>query len=76
MTRAVYKLREDGDYDFVAAFDTEQLPDAPSDWPQEIYDWLNREGEDALIVEGMELNKLPDVWTNPNAGTANNQADA
>ncbi len=71
MTRAVYKIREDGDYDFVAAFDTEQLPDAPSDWPQEIADWLNAAGEDALIVEGVELNKLPDVWIGQNAGMAN-----
>lgn len=63
MTCAVYKLREDGDYDFVAAFAKDQLQDMPSDWPKEIADLLNREGEDALIIEGLDLNKLPDVWT-------------
>lgn len=61
MTRAVYKIREDGDYDFVAAFAVDSLPDAPSDWPKEIADWLESQGEQALIVDRLDLNKLPDV---------------
>lgn len=62
MTKAIYKRRDDGDYDFVAAFETEQLPEPPSNWPDEIVEWLNSEGETPMIVENIDLNKLPDVY--------------
>ena len=74
MIKAIYKRREDGDYDFVAAFETEQLPEPPSNWPEEITEWLNAEGELPLVVENIALRKLPDVWSPRmalNAGTAN-----
>ena len=32
MNTAVYRLLDDGDYDFVAAFANDQLPPAPSKW--------------------------------------------
>jgi len=70
MTRAIYIRREDGDFDFVAAFDVNQLPSAPSDWPQEIAEWLALVGEDVKVVD-CDLTKLPDVWTDTNAGTPN-----
>ena len=62
MIKAIYKRREDGDYDFVAAFASEQLPALPSDWPGEVIDWLTSEGELSLVVENVDLCKLPDVW--------------
>lgn len=62
MIRAVYKQREDGDYDFVAAFETEQLPELPSDWPAEIIDWLKGEGEVGITIQNIELERLPMVW--------------
>jgi hypothetical protein len=62
MIKAIYKRRSDGDYDFVAAFETEQLPAAPSNWPDEIVEWMNAENELPLIIENLPLNKLADVW--------------
>lgn len=62
MIRAIYKRREDGDYDFVAAFETEQMPAPPSNWPEEILEWLNAEGELPMMVENIDLSHLPDVW--------------
>lgn len=78
MIKAIYKRREDGDYDFVAAFETEQLPEMPSNWPEEIVEWLNAESELPLVVENIDLDKLPAVWSPRmalNAGTANDQAE-
>ena len=60
MTRAIYIQRSDGDFDFVAAFDIDQLPAAPSNWPKEIADWLESEGETVRMLEE-DLSKLPDV---------------
>lgn len=62
MIKAVYRLRGDGDYDFVAAFETEQLPQPPSDWPMEISDWLHAEGETPLLIEEISINLLPDIY--------------
>ena len=62
MIKAVYQQRSDGDYDFVAAFETEQLPAPPSDWPQEISEWLTAEGETPLLIQVGAINELPDVW--------------
>lgn len=77
MTKAVYRKREDGDYDFVAAFETEQLPDAPSNWPEEIAEWMRSEGDEVIITDQVPLCHLPDVLEmQPNAGTANEKADA
>lgn len=74
MIKAIYRRREDGDYDFVAAFETEQMPEPPSNWPEEITEWLNAEGELPLVIENIDLCKLPDVWSprlQPNAGMPN-----
>lgn len=58
MTRAVYKQREDGDWDFVAAFSSEEH--WPDDWPRQIVEWLEREGETATVRE-LDLNEIYDV---------------
>lgn len=60
--KAVYRAREDGDYDFMAAFAVEDMPD---DWPGHMIDWLRAEGEDGRIVEADTLAELPDVLTAP-----------
>lgn len=57
MIRAIYKLREDGDYDFVAAFDSEIA--TQNDWVEQIQEWLENEGEEVLVIENCDLNKLP-----------------
>ena len=61
MIKAIYKLRSDGDYDFVAAFESEQLPEPPSNWPAEIIEWLKAEGETPLLIQNSSCN-FPDVW--------------
>ena len=63
MIKAIYRRRADGDYDFVAAFETDQLPEPPNNWPEEITEWLNLEGELPLVIENIDLNKLTDVWS-------------
>lgn len=62
MIKAIYQRREDGDYDFVAAFNTEAMPAPPSDWATEICEWLTNEGEEVLVIENVDLSKLPEVW--------------
>lgn len=62
MIKAIYREREDGDFDFVAAFDTNLTPEPPSNWPDEIAEWLRNEGETVLVVDNCTLHKLPDVW--------------
>lgn len=37
------------------------MPD-DADWVQEIIEWLNNEGEFPLVLENVDLNKLPDVY--------------
>lgn len=61
MIKAIYKRRSDGEYDFVAAFETDRMPEQPSDWPQEIVEWLISEDELALVVENIPLSQLTDV---------------
>lgn len=71
MTSAIYIRREDGDYDFVAAFAINKLPDAPaplSQWPDEVAEYFREEGEEVLVVNNCDLQYLPDVWD----GTARN----
>ena len=63
MIKAIYRRREDGDYDFVAAFETEQMPELPSNWPEEIAEWLRSEGGSVLILD-TELHLLSDVLAN------------
>lgn len=62
MIKAIYREREDGDFDFVAAFDTDLTLEPPSNWPDEIADWLRSEGETVLVIETCSLQKLPDVF--------------
>ena len=78
MIKAIYRAREDGDYDFVAAFETEETPQEPSNWPEEIVEWLNSEGEETLVVENIALHNLTDVWskaTTPPQPTRQYRAD-
>lgn len=60
MTKAIYRAREDGDWDFVAAFNEDELPDAPSNWPEEICVWFGSIGESCIVVRA-ELEWLTDV---------------
>lgn len=66
MIKAVYRARLDGDYDFVAAFETEQchppFPDG-TDWPEEVKEWIEHEGDNCLIIENLPLDQLVDVWS-------------
>lgn len=62
MNIAVYRSRSDGDYDFVAAFNSDQLPQAPSNWPEEIAEWIKSEGDGALQIHAPDCN-WPDVWS-------------
>ena len=49
--RVVYKVLPDGKYELVAAFNINQSPPFPSDWAQEIADWLVHEGQAAVVIE-------------------------
>lgn len=60
MTQAIYRAREDGDWDFVAAFNEAELPDAPSNWPEEICVWFASIGESCIVVDA-PLGWLPGV---------------
>lgn len=64
---AIYIRREDGDFNFVAAFSEDYLPSAPSDWPNEIADWFKSQMEEVMLING-DFQKFPDVWD----GTARN----
>ena len=66
MIRAIYREREDGHFDFIAAFETDMTPEAPSNWPEEIAEWLRSEGEAVLVVDNCPLHRLPDVWDGVN----------
>lgn len=63
MIRAIYIKREDGDFDFVAAFDTEQIQlDCDSrGWPDEVAGWLENEGETVLMKDFCGADKLTDI---------------
>ena len=60
--RAVYKQWSDGRFELVAAFAAGAMPPLPSDWAQEIAEWLNNEGETARITE-CSLESLTTVKT-------------
>jgi hypothetical protein len=62
MITAIYRRREDGDYDFVAAFNRDEIPVEPSNWPREVVDWLESENEEVLVVDNVDLDKLPMTW--------------
>ena len=62
MIKAIYRRDTAGRYVFVAAFETEQLPSPPSDWPEEIVEYLNAADDLPLVVENIALAKLPAVW--------------
>jgi len=49
--RAVYRRNERGKFELVAAFAVENTPPLPSDWPREIEEWLNSEGETTKVIE-------------------------
>lgn len=62
MTKAIYIRREDGDYDFVAAFGIDALPAYPSDWVGEIVEWIKEENEDdEVVVIEADLPFLPNI---------------
>lgn len=49
--RAVYKVLPDGKYELVAAFNVNQSPPLPSDWAEEIAEWLAHENQAAVVDE-------------------------
>lgn len=63
MNIALYRSRDDGDYDFVAAFDCDQLLQAPTNWLEELKEWIEREGDKSLTIENLPLDQLVDVWS-------------
>lgn len=72
--RAVFRAREDGDFDFVAAFanDAEQWDgDAAETYAEN----LRAEGEEIIVKEFGALDQIPDVLT-PDAGTPNGGSQA
>jgi len=60
MIKAVYKVREDGDYDFVAAFAGESLWDVH---PADAYarDWESITDEEVIVKDFDDLTHLVDV---------------
>ena len=50
MKRVVYKVLPDGSLFFLAAFAVSELPDFPSDWPQEIAEWYESQGVKVKIL--------------------------
>lgn len=69
--RAVFRAREDGDFDFVAAFanDAEQWD---GDVAETYAENLRAEGEEAIVKEFGALDQIPDVLTQ-DAGTPNTE---
>lgn len=66
MIKAIYVLREDGDYDFVAAFDIERIETMVdgSDMESFINDHvfvLENEGEEVIVVEFSGTSEIVDV---------------
>jgi hypothetical protein len=63
MNKAIYIQREDGDWDFVAAFSTEQLPDkcgSLQQWPEQVAEYFEKQGESVVIIKA-DLPLLPDI---------------
>jgi hypothetical protein len=63
MIRAIYRQREDGDFDFVAAFEMEQLEldcDGKG-FPDEIKEWAEAAGEQILMKDFGGADKLTDI---------------
>ena len=60
MIKAIYRAREDGDYDFVAAFAGESIWDVhPADtYAQE---WELETGDELIVKDFDDLSRLPDV---------------
>lgn len=63
MIRAIYIKREDGDFDFVAAFDMEkvEVDCEGKGWPDQIKEWLEGEGEEVLMKDFGGADKLTDI---------------
>ena len=59
MVKAVYQGREDGDWDFVAAFEEEWLQANPINLPLLCNSFLG--SDENCIVITAELNELPEV---------------
>lgn len=60
MIKAIYKARDDGDYDFVAAFETDCMPEGV-DWVEEVKEFLGSDNEEVLIVSDVDLHNLTEV---------------
>ena len=68
--KAVYRLREDGDYDFMAAFaNDEEIWDG--DVSETYAENLRAEGEDAIVKEFDDLKHLVDVLDDASVRGAN-----
>lgn len=62
--RAVYRQREDGDYDFMAAFANDELI-WDSDIAETYAEELRGEGETVIVLPFNDLKDLVDVLNNP-----------
>ncbi len=65
MIKAVYKLREDGDYDFVAAFNVDYcIPPFPdgADWAEEVKEYLEFDGESVIVLDNLDIAHLTDIY--------------
>ena len=68
MIHAIYRLREDGDYDFVMAVETDIMEQHPMN--ETVEEWLDRtvitafreKGDEIKIVEEESVSDLPDVY--------------
>jgi len=60
MITALFIAREDGDFDFAAAFAT--IDETPS-WIQELKQFFEDDGEEILVRQFGSVSEIPDVLT-------------
>ena len=61
MVKAIYQQREDGDYDFVAAFEGEQYGRETVEWVAQLSDYLIELGETVLVRDFDDVAHIVDV---------------
>jgi len=57
--KAVYRQRDDGDYEFVAAFDENE--ENGSDWATQVIDYLSSKGEVVLLCDEDSISDFSDI---------------
>ena len=68
MITAIYRRREDGDADFVCAFDSEL--DETAQWVSEIKEFLENDGEEVVVTSLLGTSRLIDVLAASKARSA------